>query len=92
VILNQIEYKLEYDVVKNCLLFNVLLFCLCNSIDGCVFKTDHQETPVMIRTNTSAEDKTHFGFLLQQFPYLLLSLEFSQWVIVNTLHPLSAKP
>ena len=49
-------------------------------------------SPPIHLPDTSVEDKTHFGFLLQQLPYLLLSLEFSQWVIVNTLHPLSAKP
>ena len=57
-ILNQIEYKLEYDVVKNCQLFRALLLCLCNSIGGCIFKTDHQETPVMIRTNKNLSRPT----------------------------------
>jgi len=39
--------------------------------------------------STSAEDKTHFAFLLQQLPYLLLSL--SQRLFVNAFRPLSAK-
>jgi len=37
--------------------------------------------------STSAEDKTHFAFLLQQLPYLLLSL--SQRLFVNAFRPLS---
>ena len=41
--------------------------------------------------STSAEDKTHFGFLLQQLPYLLL-LSLSQRLFVNAFRPLSAKP
>jgi len=46
---------------------------------------------VWVPPSTSAEDKTHFGFLLQQLPYLLL-LSLSQRLFVNAFRPLSAKP
>ena len=46
---------------------------------------------VLAPPSTSAEDKTHFGFLLQQLLYLLL-LSLSQRFFVNAFRPLSAKP
>jgi len=41
--------------------------------------------------STSAEDKTHFAFLLQQLPYLLL-ISLSQRLFVNAFRSLSARP
>ena len=45
---------------------------------------------LIVSAPPSAGDKTHFAFLLQQLPYLLLSL--SQRLFVNPFRPLSAKP
>ena len=49
--MSKIMYKLVYDIIRNWPLFGVFPLCLCNSIGGCISKTGHLGTPVMLGTN-----------------------------------------
>ena len=57
-VVSEIKLKFIYEVVRNWPLFGVLPLCLCNSIGGCVSKTDHLDIPIMLGTNKTSSRPT----------------------------------
>ena len=84
--MSSIKYKLVYDVVRNWQLFEVLLLCLRNSIDGCVSKTEHLKKSVMLKTRKARVDQRAHGTRLPfQFTYSSQYLQVLQLRARRTL-------
>jgi len=78
--MSKIMYKLVYNIVRNWPLFGVLPLCLCNSIGGCISKTDHLDTPVMLGTIKNSRRPTS-SWNSSSFPAHLLISKYSGQLI-----------